>query len=245
MRLYGRWQPYVDAGPAREHVRLFMDAGIGFKRVAALAGIPASTVSRMLYGRGSRPPSRRIRPGTEAAILAAEPSRELLAGRAVVDGTATRRRLRALVATGRSKAYLAARLGMLPSNFGDMMERGKVTAATDRAVAALYDELWDSPPPETTQHEKISASRARNYAAARDWALPQQWDDETIADPGAAPAERRRESGPLQARELAAEARELLGYGLSRGQAAARLGVRLNTMNRAMERFRHARQDAA
>jgi hypothetical protein len=237
MQLYGRWQPYVDAGPAREHVRLLGSAGIGWRRAARLAGVSTSAISKLLYGGpGDRPPTRRIRPQTEAAILAVLPSPANLGGKALTDGTATRRRMQALVATGRPKAQLAARLGMLLSNFSLALERGQVTAATERAAAALYDELWDQPPPERTHREKISASRARNYAAVRGWALPQQWDDDTIGDPSAGPAERRQDGGPPRGAELAEEARELLSFGLDRRQAAGRLGVSRNTLDTALAR---------
>lgn len=237
MRLYGRWQPYVDAGPAREHVRLLGECGIGWKQVVKLSGVSAGSVSKLLYGGpGDRPPARRIRAVTEAAILAVVPSPGCLADRALAAGIATRRRLQALVALGYPKAQLAARLGMLPSNFGDVMERGQVTAATERAVAALYDELWDQIPPETTHREKLSASRARNYAAARGWALPQQWDDDTIGDPEAVPAERRQRTGPPRGADLIAEAAELFGFGLDRNQAAERLGVTVNALNCALAR---------
>jgi hypothetical protein len=68
---YGRWQPYVDAGPAREHVRQLAARGIGWKQAAMLAGVPTGAMSKLLYGGpGGRPPSQRVRPGTAAAILA-------------------------------------------------------------------------------------------------------------------------------------------------------------------------------
>jgi hypothetical protein len=71
MILYGRWQPYVDATAAREHVRALGLAGIGWKRAAALSGVSTGAMSKLLYGGpGCRPPTRRIRPETAAASLA-------------------------------------------------------------------------------------------------------------------------------------------------------------------------------
>src|SRR2546425_16892 len=80
-----------------------------------------------------------------------------LAGSALVDATGPHRRLQALVAIGWSQAKLGARLGMTPANFAAMMRRGQVTASTARAAAAVYDELWNQPPPQTSQREKIAA----------------------------------------------------------------------------------------
>lgn len=41
--------------------------------------------------------------------------------------------------------------GTLQQNFASVLTRERVTAATARAVAALYDELWDEPPDESTR----------------------------------------------------------------------------------------------
>jgi hypothetical protein len=244
MKLYGRWEPFVDAGPAREHVRMLGAAGVGWKRVAELAAVSTSVISKLIYGGpGARPPTRRIRPQTEQRILAVQAARANLGARALVDATATRRRLQALVAAGWPKARLAARLGMLPGNFADVMERSQVLAATDRAVAVLYEQLWDQRPREATHHQKIAASRARNYARARGWVPPMAWDDDTIADPAAMPADgwqRPRRHGPLRGAELAAEAEELLELGVSHELAAARLGVKPETLKRALLRARKA-----
>ena len=71
MKLYGRWQPYVDAGPTREHLRALAAAGIGWRRAAQLAGVAPGAVSKLLYGGpGDRPPSRGIRAETERKLLA-------------------------------------------------------------------------------------------------------------------------------------------------------------------------------
>jgi transcriptional regulator with XRE-family HTH domain len=242
MRLYGRWQPYVDAGPAREHVRMLGRCGIGLKRAAELAGVSTGSMSKLLYGGpGERPPSRRIRPETEAAILAVRPSLDLLGASVPVDATGTQRRLKALVAIGWSQARLSARLGMLQSNFGVIMyRRTHVTAATARAVAALYDELWDQAPPQSGHREKIAANRARNYARARKWAPPAAWDDDRIGDPSAGPAQEWRRPARLGSAGLAAEYRELAALGYTRTLAAERLGVSRAALEKALERSRGA-----
>lgn len=244
MLLYGTWQPYVNAGPAREHVQMLSRAGIGWRRVAALAGVSTGMISQLLYGGpGGRPPSRRIRPRTAAAILAVQPGVTVLALRALIAAHGTHRRLQALVAIGWSQNQLAIRLGMALRNFCRLMRSGQVTVVTARAVTVLYDELWDQPAPEAEHREKIAASRARNYARARAWAPPAAWDDDEIDDPAARPAEGWERSARRSTAAVVEEAQELETLGHTREQAAARLGVTRAALDQA--RARAARRAAA
>jgi len=244
--LYGRWRPYVDAEPAREHLQVLSAAGIGWKRAAELAGLSGGAVSKLLYGGpGDRPPSRRIRPETAEAILSVKPSVGQLAPGALTDITGTRRRLQALVATGWSQARLASELGLTRANFGTMMRCDQVTAGTARAARELYDRLWKQPPPEHDQRTKIAAARARNYAVARGWVPPLAWDDDVIDDPDGRPADDwKRPARPKRhSAELAEDAEELFRReGYTREHAAARLGVSLTALEAALSRTRHARE---
>src|SRR3954470_25062258 len=64
-RLYGRWQPYVDAGPVREHLAALRVAGIGVERIAHLAGLSVSHIRELAeHSRGDTPGTRRVRPDT-------------------------------------------------------------------------------------------------------------------------------------------------------------------------------------
>jgi len=231
----------VDAGAARAHVCALGQAGIGWKRAAALAGVSTGAMSKLLYGGpGNREPARRIRPATAAAILAVRPEARSLGGSALVDATGTHRRLQALVAGGWSQAKLGARLGMTPANFATMMRRGQVTASTARAAAAVYDQLWNQSPPETGQREKIAAARARNRARAHGWAPPLAWDEERIDQPDAQPAEgwQRPARTKRTAAELAEEAADVMAQGHTIGQAADRLGVTRSAVEHAFRRAR-------
>ncbi len=183
---YGRWRPFVDAAPAREHVRLLRDAGLGLARIARLAGVPYSTLSRLVHGgpRG-KSPSRRVRPATEQRILAVSPDLAMLGSAAVVDATGTRRRLQALVWLGYSQARLAAELGMHRHNVSKVLGRDRVHAATARDVRAAYDRLGNAPPAADTPGQRKSVTRAHGLARARGWAPPLAWDN--IDDPDEAP----------------------------------------------------------
>ena len=187
---YGRWQPYVDAEPIREHVRALGAYGIGWKRVAKLAGVQATVVSKLLYGdrRRGMGPSKGLRPENAEKILAVRAVPENLGSAVGVEGAGTRRRLQVLVAGGWPQAQLAPRLDMGPGNFGTLIhaEGVEVLAATARSVTALYEQLWRADPVEhgvTLQ----AASRARNQARANGWAPVGAWDDDTIDDPEAFP----------------------------------------------------------
>ncbi|WP_131104050.1 helix-turn-helix domain containing protein [Ornithinimicrobium sufpigmenti] len=184
-RAYGR-QAYVPAGHARTHVLHLMSQGMGWKRVAAAAGIDTSVVWKLLYGDPSRnqAPTKRVMPKTADALLAVTLD---LAPGAKVDSTGTTRRLQALVAMGWSQSQLATRLGMLPSNLTPIAHgRRGVTKATADAVTALYDELWSTPAPPSGRHGAVP-TKTRNYAARMGWVGPLAWDDDTIDDPEARP----------------------------------------------------------
>lgn len=179
-KVYGRWQPYVDATPVREHVEQLRAAGLGYKRVAALAGVTASTVSKLLYGTPGREPSKQVRAETAEKLLAVTATVENLAPGTCVDATGVRRRLQALVANGRSQASLAARLGMTPGNFTTFMKSPVVTADKALAVRRLYEEWWDQPPLEESPRQQAAASRAHKYASEHGWLPPMAWDEDTI-----------------------------------------------------------------
>ena len=236
----------MDAGEARAHLRALSRAGIGHRRAAELAGLPSSVVSKMLFGGpADRPPTRRIRPETAAKILAVQASPENLGAHAPVPAAGTRRRLQALVAIGWSQAELGRRLGMNPSNFGTMLGRDQVTAATDRAVRQLYDGLWNRKPPEPDHRARISASRARSYARSRGWAPPMAWDDEEIDKPDAAQPQGWERTGrqTRRAAEVAEDAAELFRQGYSREHVQVRLGMTKTALERSLLRARAERRE--
>lgn len=225
-RAYGR-EAYVDAAPVRAHIEALQAQGMGWKRVAAAAGLDTSVVWKLIYGDPARAlaPTKRVMPKTRDAILAV--TLDLAAG-ATIDGTGTRRRLQALVAIGWSMSELARRMGMLPSNFGTAIHgRREVTVATATKARDLYEQLWDTPAPPSGRHGSVPI-RARNYARRAGWHVPMAWDDETIDDPTATPfvdevTQRRttRGAGAVNADSLA----DCAGWGLTIAQAAARLDV--------------------
>lgn len=244
---YGRWQPYVDARPVRAHVRMLMDYGMGWKRIAAMAGVSRGSVEKLLYGSAHRDmaPSKRVRPETAAKLLAIRPEGDRLGGAVSVDSTGTHRRLQALVAAGWPQAQLADRLGVERGNFWTSMQSAKVLASTERAVRRLYDDLWRADPREHGVDNQ-GYSRARNYAFSHGWAPVGAWDDDTIDDPTAQP--QMGVERPLKRDELAeirrAEVEHFDLLGLSEHEIAERLGMAYTTVRNIVLELRSGQRRA-
>lgn len=98
--------PLVDSARARRHVKNLMRRGMGFKRIAEKAGVPASVVGTIIWGRHDRA-AEKIRRETEAALLEVELE---LADGAKVDATEARRIVDELVARGWTKRAIGRRV---------------------------------------------------------------------------------------------------------------------------------------
>lgn len=185
LKMYGRYDNgLVDAAPVREHVEYLQAFGYGWKRIAELSGVGNTAISQLIYGRkGSNSDPRkgeqlkRVSRTKADRILAVKPNIDTLAGGALVPARGTARRVQALVACGWSQSKLAGMLGMELSNFGKMLHRDQVTAATHRSVAELFDQLWDQQPPKAERHDSSAFTRSIRYAKARRWLPPLAWDD--------------------------------------------------------------------
>lgn len=68
---YGRWSAWLDARPVRAHVQDVMrETGVGWRSIAARAGLRTVTVRRLLYGINGDVPSRRVTRKTADALYA-------------------------------------------------------------------------------------------------------------------------------------------------------------------------------
>lgn len=169
---------YVSAGPARAHLAMLAAAGVGLKQVAKVSGVSTGTLSKLVYGDGTRglAPSKRVRKATADRILAVWPS--ALAAGARVDAAATWRLIDEMVAAGVPKARIAERLGTGP---GLQLSRKEVTVRSARTVAEFHAD-WQAgrvavarrhrhrhivvppPPPTPVPREIAFAAQARRSA---------------------------------------------------------------------------------
>lgn len=187
LKAYGRWDTgLVDAQPVREHVEALQGHGIGYMRVARLAGVQPRAVAALIYGRQESGPRKgevlkRIKRETAEKILAVEPSLENVADRGQVPSYPYVRMVRALVAWGWSQSKIATALGFEITNFRmlrdyDRDHKATIRASTARGIVALYEEWSTVEPPEATHRERISVSRSRRYGRERGWPLPMDWE---------------------------------------------------------------------
>lgn len=178
----GTWQPYVDAEPARQHVKALMAAGIGRRRVAELAGVTESCIVKLIWGQRGNPPSVRLRPANAAAILAIPVMDSSKAPGMTVDATGTRRRIAALGAFGWSLTLQAAEIGWTVNNLHWLLHQDLVQRTTAEAMRGLYDKWSMTPPPASYARTRVLLAARKNH-----WFQPLAWDDDSIDDPAAFP----------------------------------------------------------
>lgn len=208
----------MDAAPIAAHIRHLIAAGMGRAEIAQRTGISRSGLVRILRGEQAT-----IRADIAGRALTVQPRPVTASTVGEVDACGTRRRLQALVAIGWSQAKLAEMLGVTPSMVAAWLDADRCFASTRRRVAELYDRLWSQIPAPSPGNGE---SRARNYAAARGWAVPLAWDDglgpRGIDNPDAEPYTDRT-PGKRSYSLTCAEIEHLIGTD-SADQIAARLG---------------------
>lgn len=180
MKAYGRWEPYVDAEPARQHVLELMRNGMGPVTIAKASGVPHGSISKLIYGdyRRKMAPSKRIRPATAERLLAVEPTPEHKQPGCLMPAHGTRRRLQALAFMGYPVAWIAARIGLGPAAVW-RLQHGRseqCEVATHLAIKALYREHA------MCRHNSLRAEVTRRNAREKGWLSPLEWDDLDAAD---------------------------------------------------------------
>lgn len=245
---YGRWNPLVDADEARAHVRRLTTAGIGWQRIAQLAGVGQSVVQHLLYETGGRGISKRIKAENAAAILAVHPTPALLPPGALVDATGTRRRLQALVADGWPQRTIAARIGKGERGISYLIRGNLVQRQTADAVAAVYKELEHEDPMECGA-SAYASNRARERARAEGWPGRSAWDSD-IDDPGADPRQQDGGAVDIEAVQRALDGKpvvltqaELLRAArvmTERGDTAEQIAALFGVTSRTVVRWRRA-----
>jgi transcriptional regulator with XRE-family HTH domain len=156
------------------------------KAVARRLGLPSGTFANVMRGTNGQPPGTKIRRETAELVLAYWPTLDDFPDISSIDSTGTHRRVRALATRGWSRARLAVELGTTVPNFKARLRGERVSARFARAVAGLYNRLWNERPEDHGVAAWI-AERVRRCAAEDGWHGPLAWDDDTIDDPKALP----------------------------------------------------------
>lgn len=94
-----------------------------------------------------------------------------------VDGRGTRRRIQALHALGWSARAIGEHVNRDQTVVSRWALAARVTRATAKMIADVYDLLSDAAPPTNTHGERISRARTLARARREGFALPIEWDD--------------------------------------------------------------------
>jgi DNA-binding CsgD family transcriptional regulator len=184
---YGRWHPWADAAPVRDHVRQLRQAGASYRAIADAADVSPSTVRNLITGcqRQSRQVPNRIGAAQAQRLLAIRPA---TCGRRR-NACGSRRRLQALVALGHSPAELARQLAISQPRLHRLLHGETQRVSTDirRSVNGLYGRLWNQQPSERTRRQRTAAEAARHHAKSARWPPPMALDDDKIDDPAYRP----------------------------------------------------------
>lgn len=218
---------YVTGSHARAHLERLRHDGMTIKQISRESSVAPVTISRILDG-------HRTRESTQTKLLAVEPGPREITGdipdMALVNSAGTRRRLRALVVCGWTGSRIAERWGCSATNVNLALRKGEddpTVAHFARTVRELYEDLWDQEPPCANRHEEARAVQISTAALERGWAPPMAWDEESIDDPDAQPAQWREvtDLGSGHRRMHLEDLEDCIRWGLDLDGAAERLGV--------------------
>lgn len=208
---YGRWEPFVDAQPARDHLfHLMASNNVGWRRLADAAGVPQSTVTYLLYGSNGRRATR-ITPENARRLLALQAdSTRGLTGPAV----GTHRRIHVLMGEGWPQVHLGPHFGTHTHYVHAILKSPRVNTATAQSVTDAYNRL-QGVDPLTCGVTAHGMGIAKRIATSNQWPDRLFWEDMgRIDDPTFDPAEVERE---LKRDELAALRREEITHLASYG----------------------------
>jgi hypothetical protein len=164
----GRWEPYADAQPVREHLERLRQQGLGIERIAHLSKVSKGTVRRLLsYSPEPEARPRRTRAATAKRLLALTVTTEEGSPRRLVAADATRERIDALTAAGYSLTELARMIGKPPTSLRRSLSRRSVTAHTAMAVKALYEALAQARPPVQAARSRRARHQLLRHASTR------------------------------------------------------------------------------
>lgn len=164
----GKWEGFVPAGPAREHIETLRAAGMSLHDIGRRSGLRESHISAILWEK------RRLSPATAKAVLGVTLIPAHRRG-GVVDATATRRMLQALALQNWSCAAIGAATGEYHASLSRIRNgRTRVSPGIAATVADFYAGHIHIPGP----------SRAVRCADRASFLPARMWSEANIGDPG-------------------------------------------------------------
>lgn len=165
----------VDAEPARRRLQKLTKYGWGVRAITRETGIPARTISSILYGEKGKF-RESVTAETASKILAFNPpyAREARQGTSTanVDAASSKKKLQSLIALGYSLNALAEDAGHSRSYFKQVMMQDRIGLSRQRAVNEVYEKRWNKLPPTETTMQKRVVETARKRAEENGWRPP-------------------------------------------------------------------------
>lgn len=174
----------IDARPVQIHLGDLVMAGMTSAAIAAAARIDLSTVRNIMNRRIPRKRSTpfRIYQATAEKLLAITPDLTSVPDGHRVDARGARRRLQALALKGWAIRYLADRCGLDRHKLDRALTSPRIFSSTNRAITALFEELWDKEPPTDTPIQRAVRTITMRRAQAEGWLPALAWDDMDLDD---------------------------------------------------------------
>ena len=127
----GDWRGLIPATLVLDHIKTLSKSGVGYKAIAAAAGLARSTMQKIIGGK-----QHKIRKHHADRILAV--NRSAIADCALVPAGRTWTLLSELLAAGYTKTFLAKQLGSRAKRPSLQIETYRITALTASKVERLY-----------------------------------------------------------------------------------------------------------
>jgi hypothetical protein len=171
---YGRpTSTLIPAGPVQDHLQMLLDAGVGYRRIATLSGLPHSTIRQHTTRKG-----KTIQRDHAELILAIRPEPYDPAKTDLWDSRGTHRRIQALCRIGYSYGHIARLMGYAERSRHTavmaILRNAYVTKGTFDKVSAVYEAYSMKPlDPASDYHIRDTIARAKRFH----WPPPLAWDD--------------------------------------------------------------------
>lgn len=236
---YGRWQPYGDVDQVRTHLRRLLNHHT-LPQIVDLTGVSYAALRRILTDSPDRCATQRVQAKTADRILAASPQPQPTRTWVFVPAAGTVRRLQALALAGWPLTEISDRCGISANTLRGVRASGRqlVRYRTAAAVTKAFTDLWNLDPARAGVPARTAAI-VRGVARSAGYVSALAWDD--LDDPDAVPNVGGT-SKPSAADRLE-DFDWLTRTGVTGDQAASRLGVSLETIEKYRGRLR--RREAA